>query len=301
MPHDSTNPHASDSPLPELDGHTMVPVTLTILGAKVNGAARVPSGPTSAKEMLPAFRVVADAVVVLTERSLTQHGQSLSCTKGCGACCRQLVPVAQSEAVRLSEVVEAFPEPQRSTILARFEHAEQRAKDAGLYERLADPESFSSDELKDVPMAYFRLGIACPFLEEESCSIYDERPLACREYLVTSPPRWCANPDERVAVVRMPLKSSEALARLDGVEGARFVKRVPLTLSLSFAAHAGRTSSPAEHAEADRHAAPPPPPQSVAQGSPPGTPSPAPPPAERTGPVLLAEFLDHLDRTRADA
>ena len=35
---------------------------------------------------------------------------------------------------------------------------------------------------------YFQLGIPCPFLEEESCSIYHDRPITCREYLVTSPP-----------------------------------------------------------------------------------------------------------------
>lgn len=242
----------------------MVPVSLTILGAKVKGAARVPGGPTTAKEMLPAFRVVADAVVKLTERSIAQHGGKLSCTKGCGACCRQLVPVAYSEAERLREVVESLPEPRRGEVRRRFAEAERRAREAGLYERLADPERFESGELKDVPLAYFRLGIACPFLEQESCTIYEERPLACREYLVTSPAAYCASPDERVAAVRMALKSSEALARLDGTEGARFVKRVPLTLALRFAE--------THPAAADR----------------------------RAGPEILGEFLEHLERTRAD-
>jgi hypothetical protein len=33
---------------------------------------------------------------------------------------------------------------------------------------------------------YFLQGVACPFLEAESCGIHPDRPLACREYLVTS-------------------------------------------------------------------------------------------------------------------
>ncbi len=248
--------------VPEGDGHTIVPVTLTILGAKVTGAARVPSGVSSVKEMLPAFRVVADAVVLLTERSINQHGGKLSCEKGCGACCRQLVPVAHAEARRLAEVIDAMPEPRRSTLRDRFTDAVRRVRDAGLFARLSDPDAFEADELRAVPMQYFRLGIACPFLEDESCSIYAERPLACREYLVTSPAAFCASPDERVAAVRMPLKSSEALARLDGTHDARYVKRVPLTLSLVFSA-------------------------SIHE-----------PDEARTGAAILQEFLDHLERTR---
>jgi Fe-S-cluster containining protein len=34
----------------------------------------------------------------------------------------------------------------------------------------------------------------CPFLEDESCSIHPDRPLVCREYLVTSPAELCAGP-----------------------------------------------------------------------------------------------------------
>lgn len=241
----------------------MVSVELTVLGARVRGQARVPATRTRTSDMLPAFRVVADTVVKLTERSIQQHGGAISCKKGCGACCRQAVPVAHSEAYRMREFVESLPEPRRSTILARFADAERWLAEAGLFDRLMFPERFSMEELTPTPMQYFRLGIACPFLEDESCSIYEERPLVCREYLVTSPAEYCASPDERVAAVCVPLKSSEALARLDGTEGVRFVKRVPLTLALRFAA---------ENTEAE---------------------------ASRTGPESLGEFLGHLEATRA--
>ncbi|HEY4330425.1 MAG TPA: YkgJ family cysteine cluster protein, partial [Phycisphaerae bacterium] len=42
---------------------------------------------------------------------------------------------------------------------------------------------------------YFDLRIACPFLENELCSIYTDRPLVCREYQVTSPVSHCQNLD----------------------------------------------------------------------------------------------------------
>ena len=58
------------------------------------------------------------------------------------------------------------------------------------------------------------LGIPCPFLEDESCSIHPARPLVCREYLVTSPAELCAGPaQEGVTPVPVP-KLSMAARRL---------------------------------------------------------------------------------------
>ena len=51
-----------------------------------------------------------------------------------------------------------------------------------------------------------------PFSKTESCSIHPIRPLACREYLVTSPPELCRDPSEnQVAGIRLPLKLSRVL------------------------------------------------------------------------------------------
>ncbi len=59
--------------------------------------------------------------------------------------------------------------------------------------------------------AYFALGVPCPFLEDESCSIHPERPLVCREYLVTSPAELCAGPEqEGVTPVPVPKVSMAA-------------------------------------------------------------------------------------------
>ena len=44
--------------------------------------------------------------------------------------------------------------------------------------------------------AYFALGVACPFLVDGSCGIRPVRPLACREYLVTSDPAYCATRED---------------------------------------------------------------------------------------------------------
>ena len=61
-----------------------------------------------------------------------------------------------------------------------------------MIEELRHPERIGKEERTPLALSYFRLGIPCPFLEEESCSIHPDRPLSCREYLVTSAPIHCA-------------------------------------------------------------------------------------------------------------
>lgn len=226
--------------------HETVPVELTILGARVRGEARVPSGPVPLEELLPVFRLVEEAVVGLSIKSVEQHGKKISCCKGCGACCRQAVPVSLPEARRLKAVVEAMEEPRRSEVLAKFGEIERRVTEAGLMEALLAPDALPREEIDRAPMLYFRMGMACPFLVEESCGIYEERPLACREYLVTSPAKYCAAPDERVEVVRLPYRAAEALARMEGTEGRKYVRKIPLGLALKWCREhpeAGRTEA----------------------------------------------------------
>lgn len=159
----------------------------------------VPNAAVPAAEIVPALQGLVNAVVEAAET-----GQAISCRKGCGACCRQLVPVSRTEGERLLQVVEAMPSEQRKTLLARFAAAESAIEAAGLKERQG-----RSD--RELSTAYFALGVACPFLEDESCSIHPERPLVCREYLVTSPAALCAGPkQEGVTPVAVPKVSLAA-------------------------------------------------------------------------------------------
>jgi hypothetical protein len=89
----------------------------------------------------------------------------------------------------------------------------------------------------EVGMGYFDRGIPCPFLEEESCSIYGVRPLVSREVLVTSPAEHCACPRAgTVKRVKMPLKAWTAMAAFDEVPaGARYIRWVPLILAPEWA------------------------------------------------------------------
>jgi Fe-S-cluster containining protein len=146
------------------------------------------------------------------------------------------VPISEPEARRIRDLVEALPEPRRSTVRARFAEAHQRLEQAGLLETLRHPDQWATDRFNPVGLAYFGQHIACPFLEDESCSIHPDRPMACREYLVTSPAANCAHPSaETIDRVKMPKSVWSAVARLDPVAPSdRFIRWVPLILALEW-------------------------------------------------------------------
>jgi Fe-S-cluster containining protein len=191
-------------------------VALTVAGIRLEANITVPTAPTRLVEMLPLFQSLADAVIGSVVESVEAQGRTISCRKGCGACCRQLVPISEVEARRIRDLVESLPEPRRATIKARFEEARRRLDEAGLLEILRHPDRFSAAQRHSLGMDYFAQRIACPFLDEESCSIHRDRPVACREYLVTSPAEHCANPtEETIEGVMMPTPIWPTLSRVE--------------------------------------------------------------------------------------
>ncbi len=175
----------------------------------VQGRITVATGPVKPQAVLPALQNLVNAVVAASEQELADTGYSVSCKAGCGACCRQPVPISAPEAYFIRDLVEAMPEPRRTAVKARFSAARERLQAAGLHDAAMHLGQMSVPDLQRLDAAYFDLGLACPFLEDESCSIHADRPLICREYLVTSPAERCARPHaggiERVAIPKLSL------------------------------------------------------------------------------------------------
>jgi Fe-S-cluster containining protein len=113
------------------------------------------------------------------------------------------------------DLVESMPEQRRAAIRERFKSAITRLRDSGLLAVMRGAAGPDSEISRTLSYRYFDLGIPCPFLEDESCSIHDDRPMRCREYLVTSPARMCAEVETQpVEVVPIISRPSEALAAI---------------------------------------------------------------------------------------
>ena len=191
------------------EAHSTATLRLTVGDLRVVHPITVPSGRVPAADVVPALQGLVNAVVAAAEAASAAKGGEISCRKGCGACCRQLVPVSRTEGERLLALVRSLPAERRERLNERFAAAGAAIEGAGLAER-----GGRSD--RELSLAYFALGLPCPFLEDESCSIHSDRPLVCREYLVTSPAERCAGPaQEGVTPVAVP-KVSMAARGLQG-------------------------------------------------------------------------------------
>jgi Fe-S-cluster containining protein len=202
------------------------------------------AGEATLLDLMPAARELTTRATAVAVEGAHAAGREVSCRAGCGACCRQLVAISVVEAAALAEVVGSLPPARQLVIRARFADAIRRLEAAGLLdpaepkgERTLEARDLGSREasLRELGQRYFALQIACPLLEDESCSIHPDRPLVCREHHVTSPAENCTRLYQ-VSVDRLepPVRVGEALTRAaDRVEGIG-PWMVPLVLSLEW-------------------------------------------------------------------
>ncbi len=199
-----------------------VPFQLSLTEGRIAGQATVPSGLVTITQMLPSLQQLASNLINATVEAAAAQGIEISCRKGCGACCSQLVVISLFEAEFLANWIRSLPEIQQSLLRDRFHHALLSLKERGMLE-LLDPDTWgdSEEERQNLSMTYLSKKVPCPFLVEQSCGIYPIRPLICREYLVTTDPANCVAPQPgKVTVLPIPLRLSRPMyeigARLEG-------------------------------------------------------------------------------------
>lgn len=221
-----------------MSDHGIARFKLKIAGAELEASASLPTEPTRTSEMLPVFRSLTDTIVNMSVEAVKDQGLSISCKAGCGACCRQMVPVSEHEARSLAALVDSLPEERQAVIRERFHQGLLKLKEAGVIDdmmRLAEIKR--AGDRSELGLKYFHAGVPCPFLENESCGIYEDRPLRCREYLVTSPPEHCAHPTANsVKGVILPVIPSVALFQFGNGDGKQRRVVLPLIAALAWVA-----------------------------------------------------------------
>jgi Fe-S-cluster containining protein len=220
------------------DAAPKIELELRVLGEKVRVSVDQPPEQSRLDQLLPLVRAIDDAVIGRAERKEETAGRTISCCAGCSACCRaQPVPVTPPEAYGLLLLVESLPELRQAEVRQRFTENVQRLEAArlkGVYlDR--DPQLDAADA-RAIAERYFRLGLVCPFLEDDRCSIYADRPFVCRQYLVTSPAALCSDPFQNpVQPVPIPLKPAHATLQIAGEQLGRPQFTIPLALALEYA------------------------------------------------------------------
>jgi Fe-S-cluster containining protein len=208
-----------------------------IMGVEINtpdgplrGKVKVDLGPMRLSELVSTAHELTMVLSTRANRKQEAMGKPISCRAGCGACCRQMVPMSPPEAFHLMDLIDSFDPVKRAWILGRFDAVVDRLEDEEMIAPMLDI-IIGADPHRAVNKKYFAMQLACPFLVDETCSIHADRPVACREYNVTSPALWCRDPfGNGVEKVPMPIPLSAPLswltAELTGEEPAL----IPLVL-----------------------------------------------------------------------
>jgi Fe-S-cluster containining protein len=215
-------------------------VSLNTPAGPVTASIDVSTGFVPVTDLVAPLRRLSEQAMELEERKALAAGQPVSCKKGCAACCRMLVPVSAPEAFALREMVARLPEAGRQATLRRMAETRAGLERAGLLAHLTEiaetDRQLRDEEMESTNRRYYALRLPCPFLEQEVCSIYEDRPAACRELLVTTPPELCqdvvANP---VRWLPVPVRMSTVLGLVWSHLVGGPVRFIPLPLALDWA------------------------------------------------------------------
>lgn len=195
-------------------------IALTTTSGEVNVQVTVPTALIRVTDIVPVMRSMGEQAQAVEISSVLRTGKEISCKKGCSACCeRILVPVSPPEAFALGEMMSALPIVHRQRIEERLVATRERLDKAGVLSALQDlaesPTQRSDEDIDPINRAYYALRLPCIFLEDGACSIYEHRPAACREYLVTSPPELCQDTEKNpVEELSNPLRAGTVLSIL---------------------------------------------------------------------------------------
>jgi Fe-S-cluster containining protein len=177
-------------------------------------------------EIVPlAYEISSIISDILLTKSINE-GIIVPCRKGCEACCNYLVPLSIPEAFNLRETVLALPEGRRNAIFNSFLNS---AKSILQKEK----EDLPSMELSQLSRWYSQMNLTCPFLSDNACGIYNNRPVACREHLVTGTNLFCNPAQEKdFHKIDLPVSILECLGKLSAELKNTDVEAIIMPLAL---------------------------------------------------------------------
>jgi len=205
-------------------GQNVVPLAndlrlgIPVAGTMVRLDIRLMRERVTLADLVPLAYEVCDAI---TEAALGAHPQrrSVPCCKGCSVCCsRCLVPISPPEAFYLAQCIRREPPSKRDMTELALLGAARRILKSAPPETVSCPISggraVDAGQLLVVSRWYESLKVACPFLHFGCCSIYEQRPLACRQYYVCGSADGCSGRPGAAEPVKFPVSMVDVLVRL---------------------------------------------------------------------------------------
>src|ERR1039457_6425980 len=132
---------------------------------KFTATAVVPAGQTNLTQILPVLQSLDDSLIGGVTTQLAESGLTVSCKAGCGACCRQMVPLSIFEAEALAAWIRTLPQARQQELAERFHQALLKISAAGLIDRMVDETWLAdNDTARKLALDYLYARVPCPRL-----------------------------------------------------------------------------------------------------------------------------------------
>lgn len=215
----------------------VVRLELDVLDEKLNFCIVVGQVQARLADIVPLARSICSNIINVVLKKIRSRGEYIPCYKGCSTCCyRCLVPVSVPEAFRLKEEIEKEPAYKRQSIwedcLNASRHILTHKPPKKFVHKSAESSSNKPANLVLISNWYSSLKLACPFLNQDICTIYQKRPLVCREHFIIGSAEGCEEDDYSAEVVEMPIQVPNALGQLASELEDTNVEAVILPLTL---------------------------------------------------------------------
>jgi len=217
-------------------GAEIIGLELDILGEPLN--LRIAVGKQQAKlaDIVPLARAISTKITNAAVEKTRRENEYIPCRPGCAACCHYLVPLSVPEAFRLVEEALTMPQARRRLMERLWLMAARRILTRKPPQtpghQLTDASGDSEIDSGLISNWYRNFKLTCPFLQQRMCTIYDFRPLACREYFVKGSERACGGGCGVAEKIEMPVHIAEVLSRLAADFEGTSVEAVMLPLVL---------------------------------------------------------------------
>ncbi|NCC23796.1 MAG: YkgJ family cysteine cluster protein [Deltaproteobacteria bacterium] len=131
-------------------------------------------------DIIDRYKALQSRVDQIFVQVTQNHPSCVSCSLGCSDCCHAMFDVSLIEALHLNRAFAGLDEDRRQDILIRADKADRQAYKIKKQLFKKSEAGVSTEEiLREAGEARIR----CPLLSEDnSCELYDERPLTCRLY-----------------------------------------------------------------------------------------------------------------------
>lgn len=189
-------------------------------------------------DIVPLARTIATKLAIILLEHLGETGLHVPCRKGCSACCSYLIPLSVPEAFRLRQELSAMPADSRKHFLQPCLDAAEKILNSQPQTLCTNTSSQSSqDQMNNVSQWYSKLNMKCPFLSDNLCSRYEQRPLACREHIVIGSAIACGinQMADQPEVAQMPVSILESLGTLTAELEQMDIEAIMLPLAFAWA------------------------------------------------------------------